>query len=281
VPKDWRRVRQDRPDLTDYVIHWTRGRTIASGYSPPFEVLKEIVGCGYLKPSHAPKHRQTVGGTENTIKGPHPAVCFTEQPLDAFVKFCKVLSSRYNPYGVALHKWHLFQYGGRPVIYGDENLLRSLPDDHKYLWVRYNPVPSTALGGYPVDRTHEREWRARQHAYHYLDLGLGPTEGVPLLLPPVSYPGCEKLVLSLPRLLVRTTAEADELREWIRNVPPYNGANDVLKYYFGTILPIVMIIPLEEVEQRLPDDIRYARLDTLPCKEMDPSFELPTPESYL
>lgn len=281
VFKNWLAIRRARPDITDYLIHWTRGCVAGGNYQKPLDVLKEIIACGYLKPSFAPKTRATVGGTENTIKGEHPAVCFTEQPLDAFAKSCRVLSSRYFPYGIAVHKWHLFTYGSRPVIYGDERLLKLLPEDYKYLWARYDPVPEQSLGGYPVDWTHEREWRAIQRTYSYGDLGLAPADGIPLLLPPVSFPSSEKPVLSLPRFLVKTAAESQELKEWINHLPPYKGNNGVCCYYFD-VLPKAIVIPLETVEARLTGgDLRYARLETLPYKELDPSIDLPTPESYL
>lgn len=267
----WLNIRRVRPDLMDYVIHWTSS----------FDILRKIVACGYLRPSFAQKHRSTVGGRQNTINGPDPAVCFTEQPLDAFIKSCHMLPDRYQPYGVILHKWHLYTYGGRPVVYGDENLLKSLPADHKYLWVRYSPIPDEGFGGYPVDWTHEREWRAKQSPYHYLEVGTTPSEGVPLLLPPVYYPVSKRHILCLPRFLVKTKVEAQELKEWIRGLPPYEGDNGFLRHYFQ-LLPRSMIIPLEEVEKRLGEgDMRWARLEALPYKELDPSFKMPTPESYL
>lgn len=279
--KDWLNIRRARPDITDYLIHWTAGHVTDGKYHEPFEVLKEIIACGYLKPSFALKQSKTVGGTQNTIKGPYPAVCFTDQPLDAFLKSCGKLPSRYSPYGIAVHKWHLYTYGGRPVIYADESLLNLLPDEYKYLWVRYDPVPEPTLGGYPVDWTHEREWRVRQRSYSYGDLGVSPQEGVPLLLPPVSFPNSEKPVVSLPRFLVKTEAESHELKEWINHLPPCEGTNGVLRYYFEA-LPKALVIPLEIVKIRLSEgDLRYARLETLPYKELDPSFDLPTPESYL
>ncbi len=231
-------------------------------------------------PTFAPKARFTVGGQEDTIKGPRPAVCFTEQPLDAFIKSCAVLSGRYHPYGVVMHKWHLYEYGGRPVIYGDESLLNSLPDERKYLWVRYAPIPHETFR-YPVDWTHEREWRAKPESNQCLVLGIPPAEGVPLLLPSATYPNSDKPVLSLPRVLVNTVDEAEELKEWIADLPEYSGSNKFLQQYFEN-LDSVWIVPLEEVSRRLEKgDENWNRLDTLPYKELDPTLELLTPEGYL
>ena len=281
IYKDWYAIRRGRPDITDYLIHWTHGQMMDGQWCSPFHVLKTIAACGYLRPSFAPKQRATVGGSENTIKGNHPAVCFTEQPLDAFLKSCRLLPGRYKLYGIAVHKWHIHTYRGRPAIYGDESLLHELPDDQKYLWVRYNPVPERTLGGYPIDWTHEREWRVKTASYSYGPLGVGPEEGVPLLLPPVSYPGSDKPVLALPRFLVSNRSEMEDLKEELRKLPTYRGANAVLKYYFD-IAPQAVVIPLDEVSAHLEDgDQRYARLETLPYGEIDPSIELPPPESYL
>lgn len=280
MAKDWRQIRKARQDVTDYLIHWTRGK-IDGHYISEFEVLKSIIACGYLQPSFAPKARRTVGGRENTIRGDIPAVCFSEQPLNAFIQSCRVLPSRYKPYAVAVHKWHLFTYGGRPVIYGDEGMLSALPPEYKYLWARYNPIPEATLGGYPVDWTHEREWRSQAQAYSYGALGVSSPDAVPLLLPPATYPRSKRPVLLLPRFLVNTKAEADELRHWINGLSSNNGEKGVLPYYFAN-LSNSWIIPLDAVAERLKaGDVRYARLDTLPYNELDPSAELPAPESYI
>lgn len=82
---NWQRIRAARTDLTDYVIHLTRW-VVAAG---PLEErmrdginrLKDILRCGFLRPTTAP--RITVQkNRNNTVRGPHPAVCFTEQPLE-------------------------------------------------------------------------------------------------------------------------------------------------------------------------------------------------------
>ena len=109
-----------RPDMTNYLIHWTRTKWEDKRWIPPFEILKRIIECGYLKPTLAVRPRWG----NPTIKGPHAAVCYTEQPVGAFIKSCKADPSRYFPYGVAVHKWCLYRYRGRPVIYGDGDYSR-------------------------------------------------------------------------------------------------------------------------------------------------------------
>jgi hypothetical protein len=268
MPPGWLAIKQARPDVTDYLIHWTHRQNVGEEWFDPLQVLKLIIKDGFLKPTFAPRSRFTVGGVANTIKGKHPAVCFTEQPLAAFIRSCKAQPARYHPYGVAVRKDRLFAYGGRPALYGDDQLFRALPEELDYLWARFQPIPESGVAGYPLDFTHEREWRARVNRYHYLGLGTSPGEGVPLLLPP-SFEASE-WVLSLPWILVKEKAEAKELRQCILRLPNYSGSNGVLKYYFK-VLPQAFIVPLDEVESRLQlGDTRWSRLDTLPYEELDP-----------
>lgn len=268
---EWLRIRQARSDVTDYVIHWTKGAIDFNKNSVgASDILKSIIKCGYLIPSFAPKIRVTVGERQNTIRGPYPAVCFTEQPLDSFMQSCSLLSSRYHPYAVAIRKDRLFDYGGRPVAYGDENLLAGLSDDWKYLWVRYNPILRSALGGYPIDWTHEREWRARVIKYSYGSIGISPEEGVPLLLPPEEL-ASPRPIWHLPWILVKDKREVDIFHEFIAGLPKYTGTNGILRLYFEN-LNKAPIISLEDVETNLKNnDDRWARIDTLPLEEVDKS----------
>src|SRR6478672_8252384 len=81
----WEKIREARTDLTDHVVHLTRlvvdlgngKKQVRAGFSR----LKEIIRCGYLRPSTSP--RLTIQRNRNhTVRGPHPAVCFSEQPLN-------------------------------------------------------------------------------------------------------------------------------------------------------------------------------------------------------
>jgi len=266
---DWRQIRKSRLDLTDYVIHWTRANVVSSRVFSSFEVLWQIVQSGRLKPTFAPKERVTVGDIKKTIRGTYPAVCFTEQPLEAFVVSCDVLPNRYQPYGVAVRKDAVFRLGGRPVVYGDEAMLDALPEERKYLWVRFNPIPSTTLGGNPVDWTQEREWRVKPASYDYGKYGECPSEDVPLLLPP-DY-DAEPPLLFLPWILVKSAAEVNELRARIGQLPRYDGANGVLALYFE-VLPNAPVVSVQEIKKRLAEgDTRWGRIDTLPYEELYPS----------
>lgn len=142
-----------------------------------FDVLKEILTDGLLRPSFALRQRQTVGDIQRTIQGPAQAVCFTEQTLNEFAKSCEILPDRYSGYGIALHKWQLFNYGGRPVIYGDETIRDRLDDRDKYLLVRYQPIPHPTFR-YPVDWMHEREWRVVPKPCTFSGIGDWPNDKV-------------------------------------------------------------------------------------------------------
>src|SRR5579871_1768701 len=103
---EWERIRSARADLTDYVIHLTRGLVelpdgeLEGGY--PFDRLKDILKSGYIRRTFA--HRRTASRNFNrTIRGDHPAVCFTEQPLDQVL----IAFGRASPdegYGIGLNK---------------------------------------------------------------------------------------------------------------------------------------------------------------------------------
>jgi hypothetical protein len=265
--KDWERIRDARPDITDYVIHWVRPKYEAGKLTKPFIILVDIVESGYLKPTFASRSSIYDKSHRPTIKGPYPAACFTEQSLDCFVKSCRVLPSHYHPYGIALNKRALFQYGGRPAIYGSEDMLgtplgpsevgyetgkevyrNGLPKDCQYLWVRYQPLPNP--DGYVVDWTHEREWRCLVATYHDAKLGNTPQEGIPLLLPAVFDHERGKPVYYLPKILVRSKEEQETVGQVIKELSPtWTQAyqSKYLKGYFE-LLPKVNVIALNELE---------------------------------
>lgn len=253
----WLKIKKKREDISDYLIHWTSS----------LATLWNILNCGFLKPTFGPRKSSLAGGeAKNTIRGSVPAVCFTEQPLSAFIRSCKALPNRYRPYGIAVRKERLFEYGGRPCIYGDLDLLNSLPSAIKHLWVGFQPYPDPDRNGYPIDWTHEREWRSTVRKYELQRFGTYSLDGVPLLLPPDTV--TEKLLL--PWILVNTESEAEETKDWIQNLPDYDGANDIMQEYRSN--PIwAPIIPLEKVEMKLAEGcISWAKLDSLPYLELDP-----------
>lgn len=264
--KDWERIREVRPDITDYVIHWVRPKTEGGKYRKPFEILLDIIEDGYLKPTFATRSSIYDKSRRPTIKGPYPTVCFTEQSLDCFIKSCRVLPGRYYPYGIAFYKIALYHYGGKPIIYGSEDILgtlirtgepgheigkeiykNGLPKDYQYQWMRYQPIPNE--DGNVVDWTHEREWRCRASIYPDAKFGNTPEQGIPLLLPGVHNYERGQAVYYLPKILVRSGDEKDTVSAVINEMLPAwieECQNDYLKAYFG-LLPQVKIIALSEL----------------------------------
>ena len=266
--KSWERIRKERPDITDYVIHWVRPKYEGGKVTKSPAILVEIIESGYLKPTFATRSSIYDRSKRPTVRGPYPAACFTEQSLENFIKSCQVLPSHYHPYGVALYKRALYQYGGTPVIYASEGILgiplrpnepgyetgkeiykNGLPKDYQYLWGRYDPIPNEQ--GYAVDWTHEREWRCRVRIYHDVELGVTPSEGVPLLLPAIYDYNTKKFIHYLPKILVSNNSEKQILEEIIRiSVPEWIAKcqDKYLQGYFKA-LPKAKVIALDELSQ--------------------------------
>ena len=185
--RDWQRIRLARTDITDYVIHFTKHRSLCDtkwpdrgpAFADAEQVFLEILGNGFIRPTFAPIKSKTAGTTSNTVRGPHPAVCLTEQPLSAVLATRRYAGTRYSGFGIAYHKCALFHAGGRPVLYGSKPVLGKpikrnepgyeegkdictggLPADLQYLRVRYDPTVGDS-GKYPIDFTWEREWRVK------------------------------------------------------------------------------------------------------------------------
>ncbi|MFN0197753.1 MAG: hypothetical protein ACKVT0_13495 [Planctomycetaceae bacterium] len=160
-------ILRNRHDLSDWLIHFTRD----SEGKPAREVLRSILIEGVLRPGFALRG----DSPRPTIYGPNSAVCFSEQPLWAFLEYlhARQNSSAMAGYGLLVHKHDVYVAGGLPVIYGlseskvltsgdkgycpSQRQLRSndLPFDQQYRYVAYAPTRSPE----PLDWTHEREWR--------------------------------------------------------------------------------------------------------------------------
>ena len=280
---DWKAIRDARSDITDYVIHLTR-RIVdvhhGTGYNLPFYQagfarLKAIVKSGFLVPTKAA--RVTFRNIRtHVIKGKYPAVCFSEMPLDQIMPTLHhVGGTSYQGYGIALHKVDLYNYGGRPVIYGDNSLHAALPSELEYLFMRYDPR-KPGQPGYPYDFTFEREWRTK------LTANLLPwrhtLKGVPLLLPDdfnsvaiETNPNQWLYRKNAPdvRLIVARNEDVAPLRQWLNGWKPAEKMGAYFKIYYYAIRK-AQIISLEYVKERLEaGDQDYRKIDILPTpKEM-------------
>ncbi len=133
-----------RPDISPYLIHFTKGKNNPKSENEAFDVLKKIIS------------ERKILANEGLIRGSTPCVCFTEAPLDSlksgFVSHHNY--SNYSSFGIRFKKEWLFSGGGRPVIYQPESEFANLPDSLKWRHMRYEPTSTP-----PIDFTWEREWR--------------------------------------------------------------------------------------------------------------------------
>lgn len=133
----------NRTDISDRLIHFTKGKTLEAAYL----TLREIIATRALR-----------GGT-GKIRGRYECVCFTEAPRECLDKGLvnKSLYSKYSPFGVMFKKSEIFSWGGRPVIYQSNDEYDQLGESHKW---RHVTMDLTA-GVDSVDFSWEREWRIR------------------------------------------------------------------------------------------------------------------------
>jgi len=242
--------------MSDYVLHCTRANSVTKNGKPAnrnaFSVLKLILKDGFLRATFAERVTLIKGNTNQNVKGPYPAACFTEQPLQFFIQSISA-NQRYTEFAVAVRKDDLFYYGGRPVIYSDSSTLDLLPDELKYLWVNYDPTAiwDDLRCGYPIDWTHEREWRVRADVSKNRSLGLPSRlldRIVPIQLP---YPSSSPYSVQEPRfvILVDTVESKDKLANWIvRNVPQIYEKGPYWQGYASALLQAQeRILSFEEV----------------------------------
>jgi len=271
-----------RRDLSFYLLHCTRRKE--EDNLEAFDVLKKILCDGFLKATFARYTVYSTGERRLAVRGPKPAVCFTEQPLKYFFETVRInkryQKQRYTEFAIAVKKDLLFYYGGRPVIYTEDDVLLGrqlsreecencdypsdawvykgglLPPDLQYLWVRYNP---TALWDreHPVDFTHEREWRVCPCKTYNERLGLSNQDteiaknAVPLQLPTQS-----ELTILGPKpfpkgprfaILVDTEESRRELINW-----RYGKTDEISQkgpYWerYASVLPQAPILSFEKI----------------------------------
>lgn len=120
-----------RQDVSEYLFHFTKK-------SNAKETLKSILKDGKLKDKRS-----------------HGFICLSESPITMlapmFDLFRQWEDPMYAPYGIGIKKEFIYNLGGRPVIYGDENERMVLPQSLKWRFVLYNPKC--------YDFTWLREWR--------------------------------------------------------------------------------------------------------------------------
>jgi hypothetical protein len=140
-----------RADLSDRLIHLTRGHTVVD------TALKKMIRDREAMASFSSilRSAQLRGGTGNIV-GNHRCICFSEAPIASLAHMLAPGTNKYAPLGVMVDKVWLFGQGGRPVIYQPLEEYESLPETHRYRHVSYDPVKA---GGDDHDVSWEREWR--------------------------------------------------------------------------------------------------------------------------
>ncbi len=162
-------MRNQRIDSTGYLYHWVRSNPYKKGdkehnYEVAYKIFLNILRDGFLKPGSA---RMTADVE---------AICFTESPE----YFSEWDQSRYQPFGFKFVKKNMYEYGGRPVIYGSYEDKDELPSSLKWRFAPHLPTTITTSWPYGLDYTWEREWRLRTD---YLDL----LEAVSVIVPNESF----------------------------------------------------------------------------------------------
>lgn len=120
-----------REDLSNYLFHFTKGRKAK-------DTLMNIINDKAIKDVSQIGH-----------------ICFSDAPVTMlapmFAIFSRYSEPMYAPYGIGVRKDVIYKQGGRPVIYGDENDRRILPQEMKWRFELFHPEQH--------DFTWLREWR--------------------------------------------------------------------------------------------------------------------------
>ena len=149
---EWRNRYKNRNDISSRLTHLTKGNSSEEAFKILLKILEE---------------KTVVGSTTATgfIIGSESAVCLQEAPLNAIAENLSYEKEvrgksddkvRYNAVGLRFNKAWIYKKGGRPVIYEEKDLMKSiLPSDEYWRIVNYDLSDNQ----YMVDWTHEREWR--------------------------------------------------------------------------------------------------------------------------
>lgn len=152
----------NRPDLSEYVAHFTTDRPPLVRDDPqnPVRDFEKLSARDRLV--SILKSKKIVASTLPWAGG--RAVCLTECPWASLLDH----ANRYSPFAVAFAKPRVFAAGGGPVYYvradhwEKQDWQPHLKTFVTPFWPEYRPEPLKAdkfLSGKTVDYSHEREWR--------------------------------------------------------------------------------------------------------------------------
>ncbi len=270
--------------MTCWLLHFTRETEQLNARDVLHNILKE----GVLRPGFAKRRVGQPRTLRPTIYGPHPAVCFSEQPLNAFTQYLHDRNDQeaMSGYGILIDKRDVYAAGGLPVIYGlrhaeelgandqeyepQKRLLRpeDLPIDLQYRYVVFVPTEDN-----PKDWTHEREWRWPANS--------SIISSEPLFyLGPNRYSGTNRLIFeSRIHVFVNRNKDIVWLQKkltdaYVRNqvgLVPYsrNGREKPYSYYWRENLKYVKIVSLDQARENRTQK-EFWRFDDWPEKDKHP-----------
>jgi len=160
---DWKNRISKRSDLTVMVTHLTKPSdlSITDEDKINIESVKNLIKIL--------EEKKIKGSTTNSgyIIGNKSAVCFQDAPMYGIiqnVEFEKEMRSngkskkiRYSGNGLAFSKYHVYDNGGRPVLYEKTSIAKQILNDENY-WRIVN-LEISVVSGKSIDWMHEREWR--------------------------------------------------------------------------------------------------------------------------
>ncbi|WP_131825775.1 hypothetical protein, partial [Chromobacterium violaceum] len=127
-----------REDLSQYLIHWTKGQS----YEEAYNALLNICFDGVIH-----------GGTRG-VTGGESVICFTETPAKIFHSNT---IGEFKPFGIQFKKIEIFKKGGLPVIYQPNSDLKYLDPSIHWRHVEF----SIGSNGKNRNFTWQREWRVK------------------------------------------------------------------------------------------------------------------------
>ena len=229
-----------------------------------FQVLLKILHDGFLHSGWSYRNGSP------TIYGPRSAVCFTEMPLHAFLKYADDRGKKtglISRYAIAVKRKELFKAGGRPVIYGlstphvesdgyetgvYQGRCLSIADTGLGLQEQYRYVATSLDSDRFIDWTHEREWRwpLPEDSLHL--------PGLPLFLE--EYYG---KFFSEILVFVESRDEKTEVLNYLKTLYDSGSWNNGIEYDIDMIKR-VKVTSLEEIMQLKDIDQAMVKIDNLP-----------------
>lgn len=228
----------ERYDLSNRLIHFFKKVDLSDGSSRPFPEwlgASNIVEDDIISPLFLLRccirndnlwATWSYRGRIRTIYGLNPAVCFTEMPLAAFIETSTIREEngeKMSTYGLMFKKNELFKIGARPVIYGLSNPSASIPSgkDGKARIINQNDLPLSEQyryvtfnlddeQGFPIDWTHEREWRCKCSDQEKIDASEKENEQDGLLAEDNQHPGLKLSNRAITEIGVIVCNDSDE-----------------------------------------------------------------------